>query len=168
VIALGLWLPRSVTLGFDPRRMDYGLFSEATVLEQLNRDPEAEALYLKALQANPSAPFVHFNLGELAQKRTDWLTAEREFTEEIRVNPGYGRAWISLGQVQQSQGREDDALQSYREARRVRPDLLEAAQRSAEIWSRRAGFAKATGDSSYEKFCLAKVVKVQGGAVDVP
>lgn len=52
--------------------------------------------YEHALEFNPSAPNVHYNLGLIFQDRHDWPQARHYFNEALRVNPADSdaRTWL--------------------------------------------------------------------------
>ncbi|MFZ2489610.1 MAG: tetratricopeptide repeat protein [Anaerolineae bacterium] len=53
--------------------------------------------YEHALEFNPAAPNVHYNLGLIFQDRHDWSQARHYFNEALRVNPADSdaRTWLA-------------------------------------------------------------------------
>ncbi len=147
-LALGLILPWVSDSGIDPHRWDYGLFTEASALQRMGRIPESEALYKEALKVNPHAPFVNFNLGELAQAKGSSDRADDYFRKEIEIQPNYGQAWMKLGEVLLARGDEDEALGCFERAFQLRPELKEAGQSAGDIWLRRGISAMKAGNQS--------------------
>lgn len=64
----------------------------------------AIAAYQRALQIDPSAPNVHYNLGLIYSDRQDWNQARICFTQALAVNPNDGdaRRWLArIAQLEQ-------------------------------------------------------------------
>jgi tetratricopeptide (TPR) repeat protein len=72
----------------------------------------AIAAYQRALQIDPTAPNVHYNLGLIYNDRKDWLQAKACFLLALEANPGDtdARKWLTrLAQAGQAEGATDAA-----------------------------------------------------------
>ncbi len=66
---------------------------------------QAITAYRRALQADPAAPNVHYNLGLIHTDRKEWSEARTCFTEALDVNPNDrdARRWLErLAQIEQA------------------------------------------------------------------
>lgn len=153
-----------VDTGIDSKRWDYGYFTEATAMMELERFDEAEKLFLKALEVNPRAPFVNFNLGDLERQRGRITTAAEYYQRETTIQPHYGKAWNNLGLMLMAAGDPDRAVECFEEAIRVRPDLTEAITNAINAWQRRAGSAKESGDKISVRRAEERIAELRGMA----
>lgn len=160
---VGFYSLYAVDPGIDPKRWDYGYFTEATALEKMGQVDQAEALYLKALETNPRAPFVNFNLGNIERNRSHIEKAAEYYYNEVVIQPYYGKAWNNLGLMAQAAGDFDRALECFEEALRVRPDLTESAVNAAQAWSRRGEQAKLDGDKELARKSFERVAELRKG-----
>jgi tetratricopeptide (TPR) repeat protein len=83
---------------------------------------KAIAAYERALQADPMAPNVHYNLGLIHNDRKDWLQAKTCFLLALQANPGDAdaRQWLArlagLEQAEQAARADQDAVADYNDA----------------------------------------------------
>jgi hypothetical protein len=70
----------------------------------------------------------HANLGAAYFKLGEYGQARNNFEESLRLNPNQARAWLGLGRVLAQGGRPSEALDAYRNALKISPDLAEAEQ----------------------------------------
>jgi tetratricopeptide (TPR) repeat protein len=73
---------------------------------------KAIAAYERALQIDPTAPNVHYNLGLIYNDRKDWLQAKACFLLALEADPGDtdARKWLGrLAQAEQAAGATDAA-----------------------------------------------------------
>lgn len=159
-LAVGLVLPWLTDADIDPRRWDYGLFTEGTAFERLGRLEEAENFYRRALEVNPRAPFVNFNLGELARRRGASADAADYYRRELDIQPTYGKAWNNLGLLLLAEGQSDRALDCFERAIRLRPDLTEARINAADLHWRRGMAALKSGDATLAEASLARAARL--------
>ncbi len=145
---IGAVSPFIVDPGIDPKRWDYGYFTEATALEKMGQVDQAEVLYKKALEANPRAPFVNFNLGDIERSKSHLEKAAEYYYNELAIQPSYGKAWNNLGLMAQASGNNDRALECFEEAIRVRPDLAEAVINASTAWQKKGVEARKDGDDN--------------------
>ncbi len=79
--------------------------------------PRAKSAALRALELDPALAEAHASLGFLRRFFDwEWSSAEREFREAVRLNPGYatGRRWY--GQFLSGMGRHEEATAEVRHA----------------------------------------------------
>jgi len=163
MMLVGVFSLFAVDSGINPKRWDYGYFTEATALEKMGEVDQAEILYRKALETNPRAPFVNFNLGNIERNRSHIEKAAEYYYNEVAIQPYYGKAWNNLGLMAQAAGDFDRALECFEEALRVRPDLTESAVNAAQAWSRRGEQAKLDGDEELARRSFDRVAELRKG-----
>jgi tetratricopeptide (TPR) repeat protein len=106
----------------DPRNPD-ALMQKANVLLRLDRRPQAEALLESALEAEPESPKLNVFYAqnfELPEGRLD--AAEARLRAALDRDPYRVMGWYTLGQVLDRSGREQEALESYRQGLQRRSD----------------------------------------------
>jgi len=158
---LGILLPRLIDSRIDPKRWDYGLFTEGNAWEKLGNPGRAEEYYQKALTVNPRAPYVNFTLASLARSRGDLWGAADYLRRELDNLPTNGRAWNNLGAIWLDLGRDAEALDCFRQALAIRSDIPEAARNAAAILARRGLSAAWRGDFSQAERDLREAVALQ-------
>lgn len=136
-LVAGIALPLIGDSGVDTKRWDYGVITEGMLNERLGRVDEAERLYKTALEINPRAPFVNFNLGELERLRMDYRSAVEYYQKEIAIQPQYAKALNNMGVAWTELGEEELAIAAYLKALEVQPGLRESAANAARIWGSR-------------------------------
>ncbi len=159
--SLGIYALFAVDTGINPKRWDYGYFTEGTALEKMGRVEQAELMYLKALTANKNAPFVNFNLGNIERNRAHIEKSREYYYNEVEIQPYYGKAWNNLGLMEVAAGNFDRALECFEEALRVRPDLSEAAVNAAQAWQRRGDEARENGDQELARRSFDRVAELR-------
>ena len=142
----GLVLPRLAVYGSNIPDTSYGLFSEGRAYENLGRFDEAEEFYLKAVEANSTAPFINYYIAELARRQGNLRKAVEYYRRELELRPSYARAWNSLGVVYTEMNRETQALACFDEALAVRPEMVEASRNAARIYGMRGLNLASKGD----------------------
>lgn len=106
--------------GFAPDSAEaYLLAGRLFLRRELSGEAGAEAA--KALQLNPSLPFAHELLGEVALSRADLQTAIREFEAERKINPLNGDLYDRLGDAYLRAGQYSDAQQALNRAVLLEP-----------------------------------------------
>jgi Tfp pilus assembly protein PilF len=78
------------------------------VYQGAGEDDRALDEYAAALALAP-AEVVHNNVAVIEMKRAQWADAERDLGEELRVNPGYARAYLNLAVVLRHERRPVEA-----------------------------------------------------------
>jgi tetratricopeptide (TPR) repeat protein len=93
----------------------------------------AIAEYHQVLKMNPNQPGIHYRLGRtlLARARQsnssdDLAEAEKEFEEELRLDPENGNAAYEIGLSRQNAGQFAEAQQVFEKVVRSHPDFEEA------------------------------------------
>ncbi len=103
-------------------------FSEVLQLavqhHQANRLVQAEQLYRKLLEQQPTQPDALHGLSMLAQAKGEYKQAERLLALMIRVQPKSVKAWFSLGNLRQVQGQLPEAIQAYQKTLTLNPKLV--------------------------------------------
>ncbi len=95
-------------------------------LARTGRLDEAEAIFRRILDADPSdAEACHF-FGVLSARRNQPAAAERHFRRALAARPGWAKAWHSLGAVLQTQGQLEAALAACEESVRLDPESGES------------------------------------------
>jgi tetratricopeptide (TPR) repeat protein len=90
-------------------------------LSALAQADEARACYRRAIELDPAAPNLHYNLALLLCSDAPTL-AEASFREAVRLNPGLSFAWNGLGLLLHDMRRFDEAEDCYRRALASGPD----------------------------------------------
>lgn len=95
--------------------------ARAIALHQQGQLPEAAALYLEVLDAEPDNFDALHLLGVYAQQTGDNQAAYDLITRALGIDPQAAHAHTNLGIVLQQMQRHDDALQSHRKAIDIEP-----------------------------------------------
>lgn len=93
----------------------------------------AIAAYHHILDLDPRRNGIHYRLGRIyqaryaeGQKAEDRVTAQREYSAELEIDPGNGNARYELASIQSDMGNLDEARKLYEEVLRGYPDFEEA------------------------------------------
>jgi protein O-mannosyl-transferase len=89
------------------------------ILYQANRIPEATNLFKDELRIKPAE--AHYNLGNALLRKGRTSEAIDQFTEALRINPGYAEAHNNLGYALLLTGRPSAAIEPCKEALRIDP-----------------------------------------------
>ncbi len=102
----------------------------ADIFEVQNRFDEAIAEYRKAIELNPRAPDLHFQLGRallLQRHGPETLDqAAAEFRSELLLNPEDASSEFQLGQIAQVQTKMADARTHFEQALKLAPHFVQA------------------------------------------
>jgi TolB-like protein/tetratricopeptide (TPR) repeat protein len=93
----------------------WGVLGNIKAVPPAEAFPRAKTAALRALELDPGLAEAHASLGFLRRFFDwEWSSAEREFREAVRLNPGYatGRRWY--GQLLSGMGRHDEAIAEVR------------------------------------------------------
>lgn len=90
------------------------LYANAYFLKDQAEDSRKE--YQEALRLDPRLPGVNFRLGYLLYNSGDYTTAAQHFERELTLNPAYSDASLFLGQALRQLGRDDEAIDRFRQA----------------------------------------------------
>lgn len=86
----------------------------------------AEPLFRKALDRDPNLPGVHLDLGRILQEqRGDMDGADREYREEVRVQPENAEAAWRLGSLLLKKGDAKEALPFLQRSDKLNPNMLD-------------------------------------------
>jgi tetratricopeptide (TPR) repeat protein len=91
-------------------------------------------LFFMACKSSPSVQpleerriaIEHYNRGNMHLGNFDYDLALEEFTEAIRIDPGYYRAYLRRGYIYYSNQAHNKAIDDYTTAIRIKPDYAEA------------------------------------------
>jgi tetratricopeptide (TPR) repeat protein len=87
----------------------------------------------RAVQGNPSLPYVHFYLGIAARRLHDFTRAKAEFLKDLTIDPDVPYTYDELGLVCSYLQQNQEARRYYRKALRLNPRLATAYYGLAEI-----------------------------------
>ena len=88
---------------------------------ELERNREAEDLYLRATQADPNFGDGHYNLGRLYLKEGDPTAAARSLERAVELQPGVAEGYFQLGHARAMQWEMDLAALAYRRSCDLQP-----------------------------------------------
>ena len=93
----------------------------------------AVAEYNQVLKINPNQPGIHYRLGRTLLARAqesnsneDLAEAEKQFHEELQLDPGNSNAAYEIARAWQTEGRAAEAQQLFEQALKFHPDFEEA------------------------------------------
>jgi tetratricopeptide (TPR) repeat protein len=98
-----------------------------TAYRQLGEDAKAEAALEQSVQLNPNQSNAWLGLGLLAEQQGQLNEAISDFSRSVALQPT-AESCFYLGRVLAQSGRRSEALDAYRNALRISPDLVEAQQ----------------------------------------
>jgi tetratricopeptide (TPR) repeat protein len=102
----------------------------AEIFEVQNRFSDAAAEYRKAIEANPSAPDLHYRLGRSillgAHTPEAMQQAKQEFLSELKVNPEDAACEFQLGQISLAEGNSAAARPRFEKALSLSPEFVDA------------------------------------------
>ena len=90
------------------------------------RFQEAERLYQKILQTQPTHPYANHNLGITLYTLGRLKEAEASYKEAIKFKPDYAEAYYNLGITLQKLHKLEEAEASYKKAITLKPDYAVA------------------------------------------
>ena len=108
----------------------------AVALHQSGQLDEAEAVYMRVLQADGNNPDALHYLGLVLHQRGHSLLGANLVRRAIQISPDYVEALNNLGNIYHEWGRADQAVKLYERALELQPDHADAA-RNVEIAKRR-------------------------------
>jgi len=124
---------------------EYHLFAGKYHLN-LGENDLALADFQAAAAANPSLPFVHFNLGITYLNKQDYDQARQEFLKDTEVEPDLPLDYDELGSVYWLTDDDSDAERSYRQALRLDPRLVSSRLGLAKIYQRQKKYGPALAE----------------------
>ena len=93
----------------------------------LGEDEAARQSFDEALRLNPNQFNAWLGMGLLAQRQSRVAEAIADFSRSVELRPT-GEGYLDLGRSLQQAGRDPEALDAYRQALKLSPDLPEAQQ----------------------------------------
>jgi tetratricopeptide (TPR) repeat protein len=101
---------------------------EAEAFESQGKWDQATLQYQKILEQNPRTPGIHYRLGRifLAKSPPDEASANKEFEEELKVDPENAPAEFMLGESARQAGRWDEAAARFSKVTMLDEGFLEA------------------------------------------
>ena len=102
-------------------------YNHAMYLAQNNQPEQAMSEFEKCLEFNPKSAEAHYYLGHLYYEKGDMPNAKAHYVEASRLDPT-APIHNSLGVVYMRLGQVSEAIESFNEALRRRPDDADAAE----------------------------------------
>ena len=101
---------------------------EAEGFESQGKWDQAALQYQKILEQKPRTPGIHYRLGRifLAKSPADETGANREFEEELKIDPESAPAEFMLGESARQAGRWDEAATRFSKVTKLDEGFLEA------------------------------------------
>ncbi len=93
----------------------------------------AEQALARARKIDPNEPPLHFELGNLALHRQQWLEAAEHYRTAVALKPDFAVAHYNLGLCQRQLGNRSGAIESLRQAVRYMPGNYPAHRDLAEL-----------------------------------
>ena len=116
----------ATAIQLDPKsariRYNYAMF-----LAQTNQSEPAMAQFEKCIELNPKSAEAHYYLGRIYYEKGDLPNAKRHYLDTARLDPT-APVHNSLGVVHMKLGEVSEAVASFNEALRRRPDDADAAE----------------------------------------
>ena len=97
--------------------------------------PEAILYYRHVLDINPDMPGVRTDMGAMYWKNGDISLAEKAFRDVIARDPGFGHAYVNLGQLlHKAKGDITEARSVWQQLINVNPDNAVAGKARELLW----------------------------------
>ncbi|MCC7487798.1 MAG: tetratricopeptide repeat protein [Burkholderiales bacterium] len=139
-----------------PERDPVALLNEAFGQYRSGNHPAAEALATRAVALAPASADLLGLLAALCLARRDFAGGEIWARQALRHAPGSARQHVSLGYALRSQGRLDEAIDSFRRAVDLEPQY-------AEGWHRLAQALRAAGDRAQAQAAVERALVIDPG-----
>lgn len=104
----------------------YTCFVEACAAEDRGDNAEAEALYLRALDADPQLAAAMTNLGNLRHRTGDIPGARAMYERALAHDPTQAEARYNLGNILEDLGEHDLAIAELKRVTQAAPDFADA------------------------------------------
>ncbi|HET9887242.1 MAG TPA: tetratricopeptide repeat protein, partial [bacterium] len=108
-------------LGERPVNETREAINRGVALRRLNRAPQAQREFERAIQISPRDPDAHRWLGEIAMGEQRWEDAWNHFERSLQTAPDYVRPLLGEAQVLEKTGRGAQAESLYQRALRADP-----------------------------------------------
>lgn len=116
------------TLRLRPNHVEALILTAASVHQAGLGEPEAEALFRRAIELAPFYYKAYHNFGQYQRRRGNSAEARKLFTSSIQHNPGFGASYFWRGGLSLVAGDAPAALTDFRFARLHRFDVARALQ----------------------------------------
>ena len=107
----------------------------------------AIAEFETAAKANPTLPFIHFNLGVAHLRKQEYSQAREEFLKDVAVEPDLALNYDQLGEMYWQMQDDASAEKSYREAIRLDARLVTSYLGLAKIYQRQQKYAAVVAEN---------------------
>jgi tetratricopeptide (TPR) repeat protein len=125
----------AVEFGDSKTRVSVNL-QRGTVMMQRGDHETALAVFRSVLEDDPENPASHFNLAQVLNLLDRSGEAREHLVRSIANRPDYSHAHSLLGEIDESAGRHEDALEHYRNALRFEPSNKSARYRLSALLRR--------------------------------
>jgi superkiller protein 3 len=102
------------------------LFQQGNAAENLDKHPEAEAIWRKVLELDPKNTSAYNKLGDALRRQGKLNEALIAHRKALQLNPKDAEAYVGLGNVMREQKKLDEAIAYYRKALQLNPNLAKA------------------------------------------
>jgi tetratricopeptide (TPR) repeat protein len=102
------------------------IFAAAQGAEEAGDGENAERLYRRLVQIDPSDPTAPFNLGNVLRAGGRNLEAESAYRAAVKADPGFASAWYNLADVLDDQKRTEAAVDCLERAVAADPGYADA------------------------------------------
>ncbi len=100
--------------------------------------------YQQALQLQPHAPEIHYNLAVVFHHWGEWDLAETHYQTALQQQPHYPHAYFNLGVLKADQQRPSEAIAYYQQAIAQQPNYLNAYLNLGALWVQQEAYGQAT------------------------
>ena len=108
----------------------------AIVYMRMGELEQAETHLARSLELDQEYDQTYFWLGELAQVRGEWVTAEEAYTQALAINPNLLEAFTALAGVYSQQGNLTEAINALTEVVLINPGDVSARYNLAILYQR--------------------------------
>lgn len=116
--------------------------SVRTIIRNLDYKNE-DALWIATGKTAIYSPVTHMNLGDMHRRHKNYVEAEREFVNAIKLNPNNAYAYYNLGLVYTEARAYDGAVAAYEKALSIDKTLWQAHQNISVVFHELGQYEKA-------------------------
>jgi Tfp pilus assembly protein PilF len=117
---------------------------QALLLIQQNRLPDAKRLLTEVCKQDPRDAQAWFQLARISGMLNDLTTAEQSCRMLLALAPGFAGTYSMLGNIQQAQGKYDQAVANYNKALKIGPEDAGTYNNLANVLTFQKKYDKAT------------------------